>query len=121
MLRACRRVLVSKGRLVFDVVSVPESLADGDGLADDYGFVATAVPYVDLLAQAGFTDIGMADTTSSYQEVAGRWLAAAHDLESELRQAMGDEMYEEKVASRAAAYEQLKWGGIGRTRYWATA
>ena len=119
MLRACNRVLVSGGRLVFDVVSVPDSLAGRDDLEGDYGFVATAVPYPELLAQAGFTNIGSKDTTLGYLNVAGRWLGAARDLEPELRIAMGDEVFDDKYASRFESYEMIRSGELGRTLYWA--
>lgn len=100
---------------------VPEAISGSDGLDDDYGFIATAVPYPELLAQAGFIDIGSEDTTSGYLEVAGRWLAAARDLESELRRAIGDEVFEEKYSSRAESFEMVESGELGRTLYWATA
>lgn len=118
MLKACRRVLVPGGRLVFDVVSVPGPADEHDG---DYGFVATEVPYPEMLTHAGFIDIGSEDTTTQYLEVAGRWLAAADDLEHELRSAMGDDVFEDKSASRAASYEMIESGDLGRTLYWATA
>ncbi|MCL1587363.1 MAG: hypothetical protein M3092_03010 [Actinomycetia bacterium] len=117
---ACKRVLVPRGRLVFDVVAVPEALSGHDDLEDDYGFVATTVPYAELLAQAGFTDIGSQDTTLEYLEVAGRWLAAARELETELRRAVGDEIFDDKYKSRAVSYEMVKAGELGRTLYWAT-
>jgi hypothetical protein len=120
VLRACNRVLISGGRLVFDVVSVPDSLAGRDNLEGDYGFVATAVPYPELLAQAGFTTIGSEDTTLGYLNVAGRWLGAARDLEPELRIAMGDEVFDDKYASRFESYEMIRSGELGRTLYWAT-
>jgi len=120
VLRACKRVLVPGGRLVFDVVAVPEAFSGHDDLEDDYGFVATAVPYVELLAQAGFTDIGSRDTTLEYLEVAGRWLAAARDLETELKIVVGDEIFDDKYKSRAVSYEMIKAGELGRTLYWAT-
>ena len=119
MLRACKRVLVPGGRLVFDVVDVPGALSDHDGLEDDYGFVATSVPYEELLAQAGFTDIGSQDTTLEYLGVAGRWLAAARELETELRSAVGDEIFDDKYESRTVSYEMIKAGELGRTLFWA--
>lgn len=119
MLRACNRVLVPGGRLVFDVVSVPESLGERDDLEGDYGFVATAVPYPEMLAQAGFNEIGSEDTTTGYLEVAGRWLLAARDLELELKSAMGDDVFEDKYSSRIASYEMIESGDLGRTLYWA--
>jgi hypothetical protein len=119
VLRACKRVLVRGGRLVFDVVVVPEALSDHDDLEHDYGFVATAVPYVELLAQAGFVDIGSRDTTLEYLEVAARWLVAARELESELRSAVGDEIFDDKYKSRAVSHEMIEAGELGRTLYWA--
>jgi hypothetical protein len=119
VLRACKRVLVPGGRLVFDVVVVPDTLSDHDDDEDDYGFVATAVPYVELLVQAGFVEIGSRDTTRGYLEVAGRWLVAARELETELRTAVGDEIFDDKYESRAVSYEMIKAGELGRTLYWA--
>jgi hypothetical protein len=104
---------------VFDVVSVPESISPNGDLEDDYGFVATAVAYSEMLAQVGFSDIGSEDTTPGYLDVAGRWLDAAGDLEIELRDAMGDAMFDDKYASRADSYEMIKSGTLGRTLYWA--
>jgi hypothetical protein len=119
VLRACKRVLIPGGRLAFDVVVVPGAISGHDGLDDDYGFVATAIPYVELIARAGFTDIGSRDTTMEYLEVAGRWLEAARELETELRSAVGDEIFDDKYQSRADSYEMIKAGELGRTLYWA--
>jgi len=120
VLRACKRVIVPHGAVVFDVVSVSDRVADRSDLTDDYGFVATDIPYVDLLAEVGFTDIGMMDTTVGYMTVARRWLAAARELEPELRSAMGDVVFECKLASREGSFALLEAGGLGRTLYWAT-
>lgn len=120
MLRACRRVLKPGGRLVFDVVSVPESLVGHNDLEGDYGFVATAVPYLEMLTQAGFVDFGSEDTTSGYLKVAGRWLDAARELEPELREAMGDGVFDDKYSSRVESYTMIESGELGRTLYWAT-
>jgi hypothetical protein len=119
VLRACKRVLVPGGGLVFDAVVVPDTLSDHDDDEDDYGFVATAVPYVELLVQAGFVEIGSRDTTLEYLEVAGRWLVAARELETELRTAVGDEIFDDKYKSRAVSYEMIKAGELGRTLCWA--
>ncbi len=110
------------GRLVFDVVSVPDRVAErGGDLHDDYGFVATPVPYGRLLEDAGFTDIGEADTTPGYVEVARRWLEAVDDLEPGLREALGDDVFEDKMESRRSSFDLLLTGELGRTLYWATA
>ena len=106
---------------MFDVVSVPDSIIDHDDAVDKYGFVASDAPYVALLEDAGFTDIGFTDTTAKYLEVASRWLVAAHDLEGELRDALGDDVYDEKLASREASFEMVEAGEIGRTLFQAKA
>ena len=106
---------------MFDVISVAEPIIDHNDLADRYGFVVSDAPYDILLADAGFTHVGAMDMTARYTEVAQRWLAAARDLESELRDAMGDDVFDEKLASREASFEMADAGELGRTRYWATA
>ena len=106
---------------MFDVVSVAEPTVDHNELADRYGFVVSDAPYDILLADAGFTHVGAVDMTARYTEVAHRWLAAARDLEGELRDAMGDEVFDEKLASREASFEMVDSGELGRTRFWATA
>lgn len=120
MLRACKRVLIPGGRLVFDVVSVPTHMANLPDLEGDYGFVATRTPYEELLIEAGFDDVGVTDTTDGYMAVAERWLDAAADLEAGLRNALGDDIFEDKVASRRSSYELLLNGELSRTLYWAT-
>ncbi len=119
MLRACKRVLAPGGRLVFDVVSVPTHLVGRPDLDGDYGFVATPKPYEDLLALAGFSDVGVQDTTAGYIAVAERWLDAVVDLEAGLRSALGDDVFEDKVASRRSSHELLLDGRLSRTLYWA--
>jgi len=119
VLRACKRVLAPGGCLVFDVVSVPAHLAGRTDLDGDYGFVATPEPYENLLSKAGFTDFGTRDTTAGYITVAERWLDAAEDLEVDLRGALGDDVFEDKVASRKESYGLLLDGRLSRTLYWA--
>ena len=102
-------------------MAVPESLVGREDLENDFGFVATAVSYPEMLSRAGFISIGSQDTTAEYLEVAGRWLTAADDLEHELRTAMGDDVFEDKRASRVASYDMIESGDLERTLFWATA
>lgn len=105
---------------MFDVVSVPEHMVNLPDLEGDYGLVATTVPYEELLIQTGFSDVRVADTTAGYIAVAERWLEAVEDLEPGLRDALGDVVFEDKVASRRSSHELLLAGELGRTLYWAT-
>ncbi len=114
-------MLRTRGRLVFDVVDVPRGVIESGIPLDDYGFVATETPYEVLLEKAGFTDIEVEDTTAGYISVATRWLEAIADLEPDLRRALGDQVFVDKVASRREAFEQLQDGTLGRTLYSATA
>ncbi|NHZ70865.1 MAG: hypothetical protein GWP18_04420, partial [Proteobacteria bacterium] len=50
-----------------------------------------------------------------------KWLEAIAELEPELRRALGDQVFVDKVASRRDAFEQLQDGALGRTLYSATA
>jgi len=121
VLRACRRVLTESGRLVFSVVSVPEGVVSSGVSLDAYEFVATETPYVDLLSAAGFMDVSVEDTTDAYMTIARDWLDAVDDLETDLRLALGDAIFDDKVASRLAGFIQLEAGELGRTLYSATA
>ncbi|MCL1594471.1 MAG: hypothetical protein M3132_08980 [Actinomycetia bacterium] len=114
-------MLRAGGRLVFDVVDIPRSVIDSGVSLEDYGFVASETPYEILLETAGFSGIEIEDTTAGYAAVAARWLDAIVDLEPELRRALGDDVFAEKVASRRSAFEQLEEGTLGRTLYSATA
>jgi len=88
---------------------------------DAYEFVETDVPYVDLLAAAGFVDIQIEDATDEYMTIAKAWLDAVEDLEKDLRRALGDSVFDDKVASRRAGFAQLEAGELSRTLYSATA
>ncbi|GMQ99178.1 MAG: hypothetical protein BMS9Abin17_1748 [Acidimicrobiia bacterium] len=121
MLRACRRVLTESGRLVFSVVSVPEGVVSSGVSLDAYEFVATGTPYVDMLTAAGFVDIHAEDATDAYMTIAKAWLDAIEDLEVDLRRALGDSIFDDKVSSRRAGLVQLEAGELGRTLFSATA
>jgi len=112
---------VDSGRLVFSVVSVPEGVVSSGVPLDAYEFVATEAPYVDLLTAAGFVDVVVEDTTDAYMTIARDWLDAVDDLEVDLRLALGDSIFDDKVASRRAGLMQLEAGELGRTLYSATA
>jgi len=121
VLRACKRVLTESGRLVFSVVSVPEGVVSSGVPLDAYEFVASGMPYVDLLTAAGFVDLEVEDATDAYMTIAKAWLDAVEDLEVDLRRALGDSIFDDKVASRRAGFAQLEAGELGRTLYSATA
>jgi hypothetical protein len=105
---------------VFSVVSVPEGVVARGLSLDAYEFVATRVPYVDLLTAAGFVDIQVEDVTDAYMATAKTWLDAVEGLEVDLRSALGDSIFDDKVASRRAGCVQLEAGELGRTLYSAT-
>ncbi len=114
-------MLTGSGRLVFSVVSVPEGVVSSGVPLDAYEFVATETPYVDLLASAGFVDVFVEDTTDAYMTIARDWLDAVDDLESDLRAALGNSIFDHKVATRREGLVQLEAGELGRTLYSATA
>ncbi len=82
--------------------------------ARDSMFVVTETPYPDLLARAGFVDVAEEDVTDGYRATAVRWLDEAASMETELRAAMGSEVYEDKQRRRRARIEEIDAGLLGR-------
>ena len=62
-------------------------------------------PTVDLLDEAGFTIVEEREDTARYLETVQRWLGAARRLEAPLRQALGDQVYNERVSVRQRGFE----------------
>ncbi len=78
-------------------------------------------PYGELVEQAGFDDIEELDVTAAYRATAVKRQEATVELESGLRAALGDEVYEERRANRTASLAAIEAGELGRTRFVARA
>ena len=122
MLRACRRVLRSGGRLAFLTIEPTPGLSRSDRRrAHRVGPVAVAVrtDYPSLLASAGFTGIGSTNLTDEYLSTQSAWIAAISKREGAIRAIVGDADFEERMQSRRDTVRAIEGGLLSRFMYWA--
>lgn len=113
MLRASKRVLRPGGRLAFTVVATVDSPAPPATDASD-GFILPAPIHLPMVERAGFHDVEETDITAAFHSTAVRWLTAAAELEEDLRSALGDRVFEEKLASRRGTFDAIESGDLCR-------
>ena len=97
----------------------PDRLASARDAAP--GFMETPAPYPEMLETAGFGDVTEEDVTDQYRTTAASWLHHAAELEADLREVLGDQGYEEKLATRTASFGELAAGNTARWLYTARA
>lgn len=121
MLRACRRVLRSTGRLAFFVIhQSPGAEAHPYFSAPPGDFTVAGRPYRDMLHDAGFIDVVHRDVTEDYRATVGRWIEAAEELEADLRTVLGSEIFSSRMSSRRASQAALADGALRRSFFVAT-
>jgi hypothetical protein len=120
VLRGCRRVLKPGGRLVFTVVATTNAdTPPPANVLDD--FVSPVSDYLPLVEAAGFTSIEHSDITEAFHTIMLLWLETAADLETDLRSALGDEVYDDKLQSRQETLRATEAGDLRRLLFSATA
>ncbi len=82
--------------------------------------VALRTSYQSMLRTAGFVDVEARDDTDEYHATQRRWLDASQRHEAALRTAMGDDAYDERLATRHATLRAITDGLLARFRYSAT-
>lgn len=116
LLRACRRVLRARGRMVFSVISVSPDLSPAEherAVGSGPPYIASAVPYAELLRQAGWEIVDCVDVTDAYVE-AGRTLLRAEEARTgRLAQLLGEAELAERLDRRRNAL-QAKEAGLHR-------
>ena len=70
---------------------------------------------------AGFADIVVTDVTGDFLETARRWLRYTSELESELRSAVGDAVFDEQQADRAETIPPIEEGLLSRALFEGTS
>ena len=112
MLRSARRILKPSGRMAYFVIDIAPGLSPEDFLRATYNDPDDETiqdePTFEMLARAGFRCVEERDVSDIYLEVAERWLAAASDLEAPLREALGDQTYEERLDVRRQGFEATR-------------
>ena len=122
MLRACRRVLRRGGRIALSVIERAPGLsrATRTRIADaEPRAVGTRKPYPDLLAGAGFGDIGQRDATAEYLETSRAWLAMTEPLRDEVAAIDGEDAVVQKLLDLRQSIEAIQSGWLFRRLYWA--
>ena len=120
VLRECRRVLRTGGKMVFTVISICPDISPADYarvMTCGPPFIETAVEYPELLRQAGWKITNHLDLTPDYGGSVGQHLHEEETHAEELRNLFGDEDYSETLARRRRTHSAIKEGLIQREMF----
>ncbi len=123
VLRACRRVIRSGGRMVFSVISVAPGLSSADherAVESGPPFVEAPAPYPTMLRQAGWEITDRVDLTAEYAETTRRLLREEETRADELKELLGKAEFSERLAGRRTSIRVLEDGLIRRELFAAT-
>lgn len=118
MLRACRQILRSGGRIGGYVIHAPTGLTEEEKRhAADAGppDVLAAVSPDEQLEAAGLEVVVHEDVTSAYRGLSERTLEASLELEEELRSELGDAAFDERIEQRRGAIAAIDRGLLLRS------
>lgn len=118
VLRECRRMLRPGGLMAFTTIYVAEGLGRGEhrrAVRAGPWHVTTRRPYVDLVTQAGFTDIDDVDVTDDYARTQQSWYQANEDRVAELRRLTSDREFAAAQADRRRTREAIAEGMVRRS------
>jgi hypothetical protein len=76
--------------------------------------------YQSMLRNAGFADISATDVTAEYRSTLRRWLNATNRHEALIREIIGNDTYEERLAQRRRDLQAVDEGLLSRFIYTAT-
>ncbi len=123
VLRACRRVIRSGGRMVFTVIFPKPGLSSADherAVESGPPFVETALAYPAMLRQAGWAITDHVDLTAEYAQTVRRLLREEEAHADELSGLYGKAEYSEKVAGRHTKLRVLEAGLLRRELFTVT-
>lgn len=123
MLRASRRLLRPGGTLAFFTIFPTPGLSSRDyRRALELGPRAVATrrrDHRELLSAAGFEDIVERDRTASFRRVTLDMIELELDHEAELRPAVGDEIYRQRIEQLRGSAEAIEAGLLRRALFLA--
>jgi cyclopropane fatty-acyl-phospholipid synthase-like methyltransferase len=123
VLRACRQLLRSGGRMAFTTIHAAPGLdARQRRRAHRAGpvGVATRAHYPTLIERAGFVDIVQVDVTSDYATTQRAWYEAADQQAEALRRLTSDAEFAEAQADRRLTADAIADGILRRSLFTAT-
>lgn len=122
MLRACRQALKRGGRLAFQTIQPTPGLSrERRRRANLSGPPAVAMPssYESLLRTAGFIDVVSTDQTTEFRFTLQRWMDATDRHATAIRDATGDDAFDERYATRRQRVDAIDDGLLARFQYTA--
>jgi cyclopropane fatty-acyl-phospholipid synthase-like methyltransferase len=123
VLRACKQLLRSGGRLAFTTIHVAPGLhaaAHRRAVRAGPWHVTTRRPYAELVAQAGFDEITEIDVTDDYARTQRAWLEGCEDHADELRRLTSDRDFALAQADRRQTKAAIEDGLLRRSLITAT-
>ena len=120
MLRACRRLLCPGGRTAFFTIHIPPGLSRTErrhAIRAGPPAVSARHDHRTLLAAAGFANIRETDVTEEFSSTLQAWLEYASGREPELRQAMGDELFDARRSDRRIQSAAVDAGVLRRSLF----
>lgn len=117
VLRSCRRVLNSNGRMVFSVIFAARHITTADherAVAGGPPFVDAPASYTEMLREAGWRIVDQIDLTTEYLESIHRHVAGLETYEREILEAFGKNEASEMLARKLRTISALKDGLLRR-------
>lgn len=117
VLRECRRVIRSHGRMVFTVISIAAGLSAIDykrAVAAGPPFKEIDIPYPALLEQTGWALLQHEDLTSEYARAARHMLLEEQARAKALTTLLGEAEFSERIARRRGTVDALERGLLRR-------
>jgi hypothetical protein len=123
VLRACRRLLRSGGRIAYFTIFTKPGLSKRDhrrAVRLGPRAVVSRREQAELLDAAGIAEVVETDVTADFLETARRWMNQASTFENELRKALGDALFVEQQADRAKMITAIEEGLLSRALFEGT-
>jgi hypothetical protein len=120
VLRACRRILVPRGRTAFFTILTSPGLSRRDQRrAVRLGPRAVASNRVqsELVTAAGFVEVDEIDFTDEFLETVRRWLRFSRELETALRRTLGDDAFDQQLSDRTDMVVAIEAGLLRRSLF----
>ena len=117
-LAEAHRVLRPGGRICFSVITVATGLPHAErrrALEHGPPHVGAAAGYGALLAEAGFTAIEEIDVSDEFLSTSAAWISEWEAAARELKPLVGEDLFEERQATRVKATDVIATGLLRRS------